>query len=30
MPMLLLLLSTGITISTLIRMFRRYIERISR
>ena len=30
LPMLLLLLSIGITISTLIRMFRRYIERISR
>ena len=30
LPILLLLLSTGITISTLIRMFRRYIERISR
>ena len=30
LPILLLLLSTGICISTLIRMFRRYIDRISR
>ena len=30
LPALLLLLSTAITISTLIRMFRRYIDRISR
>ena len=30
LPLLLLLLSTGIAVSTLIRMFRRYLERISR
>lgn len=29
-PLLLLLLSTGIAVSTLIRMFRRYLDRISR
>ena len=30
MPLLLLLLSAGIAVSTLIRMFRRYIDRLSR
>ncbi len=30
LPLLLLLLSTGIAVSTLIRMFRRYIDRLSR
>ncbi|MDJ0809496.1 MAG: hypothetical protein QNJ02_10120 [Desulfobacterales bacterium] len=30
LPLLLLLLSIGIAISTLIRMFRRYIDRLSR
>ncbi len=30
LPLLLLLLSTGIAVSTLVRMFRRYIDRISR
>ncbi len=30
LPLLLLLLSVGISTSTLIRMFRRYIDRLSR
>lgn len=30
LPLLLLLLSTGIVVSTLIRMFRRYMDRVSR
>jgi hypothetical protein len=30
LPLLLLLLSSGIAVSTLIRIFRRYVDRVSR
>jgi hypothetical protein len=30
LPLLLLLLSTGVAVSTVVRMFRRYIHRLSR